>query len=138
MQSNMQCKMGRPDSTSSLCLIRLHNSCQSLHICIYARCGRLSDSFLEYVCIVHTPYNTSKHAALCLVFSEIVFTLHEPKRFLLLLTHFNTLLGCYPACRCYRSHIRDLISMILYIKSFLQHLTLPYSITVLPLVLLTV
>lgn len=71
------------------------------------------------------------------VLSEIVFTLHESNRFLLLLTHFNTLLG-YPACRCCRSHIRDLISIVLYIKSFLQHLTLPYSITVLPLVLLMV
>lgn len=57
---------------------------------IYACCGRLSDSFLEYVCICYcTPYNTSKDATLCLVLSETVFTLHEPDRPLVLLTHFN-------------------------------------------------
>lgn len=81
-----------------------------------------------------TPYNTSKDAALCLVLSEIVFTLHKPNRSLVLLTDFNIFSPANPMLSV--PHI--LISMIFY-AIFLQHLNRFTPLQYLqPLVLLTV
>lgn len=94
--SDMQCKMVgsdwiRVDLIRPALLARADRSSPQLSVFTHTNMPAVAayqiPSWRMYVLLL---YNTSKDAALCLVLSETVFTLHEPNRSLVLLTHFNT------------------------------------------------